>query len=100
MSHDLTVLLDRKSEKQLHCCSREVVTAKNEDRLPFHRLQEGYESLLTADHLEMFQGSWRPAVLLEVHVTNMGCAAGVLFCRAQLSWQQKSSGGVHGDGRG
>ena len=45
MSHGLTILLDRKSEQQLHCCSREVVIAKNEDRLPFHRLEEGHESL-------------------------------------------------------
>ena len=31
MSQDLTVLLDCKFEKQLHRCTREVVTAKNED---------------------------------------------------------------------
>ena len=31
MSHDLTVLLDRKFEKQLHRCTGEVVTAKHED---------------------------------------------------------------------
>ena len=44
MSHDLTVLLDRKFEKQLHRCTGEVVTAKHEDRFSFHRLEEGHKS--------------------------------------------------------
>ena len=46
MSHDLTVLLDRKSEKQLHCCSREVVTAKHEDDSLFTVLKKVTSHLL------------------------------------------------------